>query len=135
MDEAIAEFDPAYPFLDDQPDWLVQARTRDGYDAACAALGIETRSDREVERDEYALDYANYSGAEWAALGRAARLHHLLGRRRLAGIREERAAARTRPSAPPTRRCARCGAETRLALLMSSADGVVCPDCYDLVEG
>lgn len=92
------------------------------YEQLAEALGVPSHTDREIWDGENWLVPSMYIDNPYVAI-RLGRLRQL----------EAEAIARANARLPrverPVRRCARCGAETAWA--MSSAVGLVCPDCYD----
>ncbi len=105
------------------------APTRDTYTRVADALGVASYPDAFCH--QMATSPATYDDDTpwWVAMT-------LAGRRGAAVMAERAAAYRAlteREATAPlaTRPCAVCGAATRPALLMTSARGAVCGDCYD----
>ena len=115
---------------DDLPTRLSRAE----YERRSTAAGAITLGDDDLSRAEYGLVYGSYGPGQSGADADGTReVSRRLGLARLYAIRAETPAPApiVRPE-PVTRPCALCGTPTSLGILMTSAHGRVCPDCYDM---
>lgn|SRR5690606_7804756 len=111
--------------------------TRDQYEDACAAVGLTPAPDDSLGTygDKYGDFWMSHYGAVDIVTAE-------LRRRRIAGIKDERAALAA--SAPPVKQptktiigsCARCGGDVSAGSGMWASLGLACGDeCYDALSG
>ena len=122
----------AYTAAADEADdaYADEADDADAAAADAAAYAV----DDSIRANEYVLVYGSYGPGQAGSDPDGTReVSRRLGLARLYGLRAETPAPApiVRPE-PITRPCALCGTPTSLGMLMTSARGSVCPDCYDV---
>lgn len=131
-----AEYDAATALIEDTVG-SENVYNRAQYEAACAAVGLTPAPDTGL--GTYADKYGDFWMSHYEALDIVTAD---LRRRRIAGIKHERAALAA--SAPPVKRptktiigsCDNCGADVSAGSGMSASLGLACGDeCYDALSG
>ena len=129
-----AEIDAAKTLIEDAVEPR-DAYTRDQYEAACAAVGLTPAPDANL--GTYADTYGDFWMSHYEALDIVTAD---LRRRRITGIKRERAAGSQSPSVkrPITviGSCRHCGADVSAGSGMWASLGLACGDeCYDALSG
>ncbi|MFA4973470.1 MAG: hypothetical protein WC683_12700 [bacterium] len=133
-DEMPEMYNPGYQ-MHPAPSWFDGVDTREGYERACEACGVQPHTDQEISSHAYGLSYAEFASEEWRALYRDTRVLFKIDGLRLKGIERERKAAlvakaAAKMAAQKMVRCD-CGHTVPASEAMSASRGTSCPDCYD----